>query len=96
MPAANSTARPKNRDQKKATQLLKDIKTLKAKLRKQLGNGEITQLAFDRTMKKLDPAFKASAVKGIHEPKMQQSERNAAKKTMTYSTSRRTGRKVKS
>jgi len=47
-------------------------------------------------MKKLDPAFKASAVKGIHEPKMQQSERNAAKKTMTYSTSRRTGRKVKS
>jgi hypothetical protein len=96
MPANNSTARPKNRDQKQATQLLKDIKTLKAKLRKQLGNGEITQLAFDRTMKKLDPAFKGAVVKGIAEPKIQQSERNAAKKTMTYSTSRRTGRKVKS
>jgi hypothetical protein len=44
MPAANSTARPKNRDQKKATQLLKDIKTLKAKLRKQLGNGVTTSV----------------------------------------------------
>jgi seryl-tRNA synthetase len=96
MPANNSTARPKNRDQKQATQLLKDIKTLKAKLRKQLGNSEITQTAFNRAMKKLDPAFKSSVVKGISEPKMQQIERNAAKKTMTSSSSRRTGRKVKS
>ena len=96
MPANNSTARPKNRDQKQATQLLKDIKTLKAKLRKQYANGEITQTAFNRTMKKLDPAFKASSIKGTHEPKMQQIERDAAKKTMTYSSSRRTGRKVKS
>ena len=95
MPAANSTARPKNRDQKQATQLLKDIKTLKAKLRKQLGNGEITQTAFNRTMKKLDPAFKASVVKSRHEPKMQQIERDSAKKTMTSSSSRRTGRKIK-
>lgn len=96
MPANNSTARPKNRDQKQATQLLKDIKTLKTKLRKQLGNGEITQTAFDRTMKKLDPSFKGAVIKGVHEPKIQQSERNAAKKTMTYSSSHRTGRKVKS
>ena len=96
MPANNSTARPKNRDQKQATQLLKDIRTLKAKLRKQLGKGEITQTAFDRTMKKLDPAFKASVVKGVHEPKTQQSERNSAKSTITSSSSRRTGRKVKS
>jgi len=96
MPAKNSTARPKNRDQKAATQKLKDIKTLKAKLRKQLKNGDITQTAFNRAMKKLDPAFKASVVKGIHEPKIQQGERNAAKKTMTYSSSRRTGRQVKS
>ena len=65
MPANNSTARPKNRDQKTATQLLKDIKTLKAKLRKQLGKGEITQTAFDRTMKKLDPAFKASVINKV-------------------------------
>ena len=95
MPANNSTARPKNRDQKTATQLLKDIKALKAKLRKQLGNGEITQTAFDRTMKKLEPAFKASVVKGISEPRMQQIERGSAKKTMTSSSSRRTGRKPK-
>jgi len=95
MPANNSTARPKNRDQKTATQLLKDIKTLKSKLRKQLGNGEITQSAFNRTMKKLDPAFKGSVVKGISEPRMRQIERGSAKKTMTSSSSRRTGRKPK-
>ena len=96
MPPNNSTARPKNRDQKVATQKLKDIKTLKAKLRKQLGKGEITQSAFNRAMKKLDPAFKGAVLKGVHEPKTQQGERNAAKKTMTSSSSRRTGRKVKS
>jgi len=95
MPANNSTARPKNRDQKTATQLLKDIKTLKSKLRKQLGNGEITQSAFNRTMKKLDPAFKGSVIKGISEPRMRQIERGSAKKTMTSSSSRRTGRKPK-
>lgn len=96
MPANNSTARPKNRDQKQATQLLKDIRTLKSKLRKQVGNGEITQTAFNRTMKKLDPAFKGAVIKGVHEPKIQQSERNAAKRTITSSSSRRTGRQVKS
>ena len=95
MPANNSTARPKNRDQKAATQKLKDVKTLKAKLRKQLGNGDITQLAFNRAMKKLDPAFKAAVIKGISEPRMQQIERGAPKKTMTSSSSRRTGRKPK-
>jgi len=96
MPANNSTARPKNRDQKAATQKLKDVKTLKAKLRKQLNNGDITQAAFNRAMKKLDPAFKAAITKGVMEPYFQNSERNSAKKTMTYSSSRRTGRKVKS
>ena len=95
MPAANSTARPKNRDQKKATQKVKDIRALKAKLRNQLGNGDITHLAFNRAMKKLDPAFKAAVTKGISEPQMQQIERGSAKKTMTSSSSRRTGRKPK-
>jgi hypothetical protein len=95
MPANNSTARPKNRDQKAATQKLKDIKTLKAKLRKQLGNGEITQSAFNRAMKKLDPSFKAAVIKGVSEPQRQQIERGSAKKTMTSSSSRRTGRKFK-
>ncbi len=95
MPANNSTARPKNRDQKKATQKVKDIRALKAKLRKQLGNGDITQLAFNRAMKKLDPAFKAAVIKGLSEPFYQQIDRNSSKKTMSSSSSRRTGRKIK-
>ena len=68
MPANNSTARPKNRDQKKATQKVKDINKLKAKLRAQLKKEEITQGAFNRAMKKLDPAFKAAVIKGKMEP----------------------------
>jgi len=95
MPAANSTTRPKNRDQKKATQKVKDINKLKAKLRAQLKKEEITQGAFNRAMKKLDPAFKAAVIKGISEPFYQQIDRNSSKKTMSSSSSRRTGRKIK-
>lgn len=95
MPAGNSTARPKNRDQKQATQKVKNINALKTKLRAQVKSGEITQGAFNRSMKKLDPAFKAAVVKGISEPRTRQMDRNAAKSSMTSSSSRRTGRKVK-
>ena len=95
MPANNSTARPKNRDQKKATQKVKDINKLKAKLRAQLKKEEITQGAFNRAMKKLDPAFKAAVIKGKIEPFFQQVDRNSSKKTMSSSSSRRTGRKIK-
>ncbi len=95
MPANNSTARPKNRGQKAAAKKLRDINALETKLRKQLKNGDITKAAFNRAMKKLEPAAIASTVKGTNEARSQAIRRSVDKKNMTTSGSRRTGSKIK-
>lgn len=95
MPANNSTARPMNRDQKKNVAKTKDIMQLKRKLATQLKKGDITKGAYDRAMKKLSPAFDKVIRKGVVSAKANELDRQVTKKTMSTSSSRRTGRKIK-
>tara|TARA_R110002167_G_scaffold295213_1_gene499791 strand:- start:44 stop:310 length:267 start_codon:yes stop_codon:yes gene_type:complete len=82
MPAGNSSARPKNRDQKKAMAAKKSIERLQTKLLTQLMKDEITPGAYKRAMKEVAPARAASIKKGIIEPVKNQANRKANKKTM--------------
>ena len=95
MPAGNSPARPKNRDQKKAMNAKKSIERLQTKLLTQLMNDEITPSAYKRAMQQVAPARTASIKKGAIEPIMQKGDRMGARKTLATNSSRRTGRKNK-
>tara|TARA_B110000977_G_scaffold110866_1_gene144011 strand:- start:276 stop:542 length:267 start_codon:yes stop_codon:yes gene_type:complete len=86
MPAGKSSARPKNRDQKKAMDAKKSIERLQTKLLTQLMNDEITPGAYKRAMQQVAPARTASIKKGIIEPVMNQANRKANKKTMATRT----------
>jgi len=95
MPAGNSPARPKNRDQKNAVKKIKDHEKLQTKLLTQLMNDKITPSAYKRAMAETMPARKKAIEKGRVEPIMQKADRMAARKTMATNSSRRTGRKNK-
>lgn len=82
MPAGNSSARPKNRDQKKAMGAKRSIERLQKKLLTQLMNDEITPGAYKSAMKQVAPARAAAVKKGIIEPVTNQAIRKANRKTM--------------
>ena len=82
MPKGNSTARPKNRDEKKATQKYKDIAALEKKLFKQFLDGDITESAMRKAKAKLEEARSDSYSKGVSDPRDKEAVRKYYKKNM--------------
>ena len=82
MPSGNSTARPYNRDEKKASEKVKDIKRLFDKLNRQYLRGEITKSARDRAIKKLNPAMHKARKAGIYSSMDKETDRVINKRHM--------------
>ena len=82
MPKGNSTARPKNRDEKKGAQKYKDIRALENKLYDQWLDGDITKSAMEKAIDKLKTAAQDSYYKGIARPRFKEDDRKSSKKNM--------------
>jgi hypothetical protein len=82
MPGGNSTARPKNRDERKASEKGKDINRLLDNLTEQYTRGEITQSALRRAFNKLAPEMNQSRKKGVSGPRDKEAVREVNKKSM--------------
>jgi hypothetical protein len=95
MPGGNSTARPKNRDERKASEKVKDIKRLSDKLDRQYAKGEITKSARDKALKKLKPAMEKARKGGIAEPIGKEALRKLYKKNMLDTSGYNKGGMVK-
>lgn len=82
MPGGNSTARPYNRDERTASEKVKEIRRLLDKLNRQAARGEITRTARDRAYNKLERAQLQALKEGEFSSKFKEAARKSNKKSM--------------
>ena len=95
MPVNNSTSRPKNRDQKKASAKVKAITTLKKDLYRQMLKGDISPSAYKKALMDLESSDRKAIIKGHAEPRSQEDMRKYSKKFMSTRSSNRKGSVIK-